>query len=105
MAGIYERIKPTAIDRVGSHLIDSAYVFIHTGTFTNQQVLNAINSTVETPLTAAETTDLTNISTALSNAGSVTNKLVYLEKIKAAFICAEIGVINEATFRSALGIA
>lgn len=105
MAGIYERIKSTVDDRVGSHLIDAAYVFVHTGTFTNQQVINAINSTISSPLTAAETTDLNNISTALSNAGSATNKLVYLEKIKSAFIYAELGIINEATFRSVLGIA
>ena len=105
MAGIWERIKSDAQDRVSSHLLDAAYVFVHTGTFTNNQVVNAINGTIEIPLTVEEKTDLSNISKALSNAGSVTNKLVYLEKIKSAFICAEIGIINEATFRSLLGIA
>lgn len=105
MSGIYERIKPTANDRVSSHLLEASYVFKHTGTFTDVQIVNAINTTITAQLTQSEKTDLTNISTALTNAGSVTNKLVYLEKIKAAFICAEIGVINEATFRSVLGIA
>lgn len=105
MAGIWERVKSNADDRVGSHLIDASYVLIHTGTFTTNQVLTAINGTIANPLTASEQTDLNNISTALSNAGSVTNKLVYLEKIKAIFVAAEMGLINETTFRSALGIA
>lgn len=104
MAGIYERIKPSAEDRVSSHLLDAAFVFIHSGNFTNQQVANAIDNTIGSPLTNEEKTDLSNISTQLVNAGNLTNKLLYLEKIKAAFMLVEMGVINETTFRSLLGI-
>lgn len=105
MAGIWERIKSDAPNRISSHLIDAAFVFVNTGTFTNQQVINAINSTTEVPLTQLEINDLSNISSVLSNSGSATNKLIYLEKIKSAFICAEMNIINESTFRNILGIA
>lgn len=85
MAGIWERVKPDAADRVASHLIDAIFVFKHTGTFSDSQILSSLNKTLQSPLNASEITDLTNISTALSNTSGVANKLVYLEKIKAVF--------------------
>jgi hypothetical protein len=105
MAGIFERVKQTATDRVPSHLLEAAFVFKDLGTFTNQQIIDALNAKVTTPLAGAELTDLTNIATALAGAGSATNKLTYKEKIRAAFIGAESGSITEAQFRSILGIA
>jgi hypothetical protein len=105
MAGIWERIKPTTTDRVPSHLLEAAFVFKDTGTFTNQQIIDALNANISAPLAGAELTDLTNIATALASAGSVTNHLVYMGKVRAAFIGAESGSINEAQFRSILGIA
>ena len=104
MAGIWERVNSTAEDRVAAHLLEAAFVFKDLGIFTNQQILDALNSKITTPLTGAEQTDLLNIATALAGAGSATNRLVYKEKIRATFIGAEAGAISEAQFRNILGI-
>lgn len=105
MAGIWERVKSTATDRLSSHLLDAAMVFRGDGTFTAQQILDVLNAHVSNPLEGAELTDLSAIVTVLSGTSGAANKLVYKEKVKAALLCAEMGAINEATFRSVLGIA
>lgn len=105
MAGLWERVKSGAAVRVPSHLLDAAFVLNATGTFTQQQIIDGLNSQISSPLAAAELTDLGNIVTEMAAQGTNTLKLIYMEKIKAAFICAECGVINEATFRTILDIA
>jgi hypothetical protein len=105
MAGIFERVKQTATDRVPSHLLEAAFLFKDKAIFTNQQIVDALNAKVQTPLAGAELTDLANIATALAGAGSLTNRMDYLNKVRAAFIGAESGSITEAQFRSILGIA
>lgn len=105
MAGIWERVKSTAAVRVPSHLLDAAFVLNATGTFTQQQIIDALNAQLPAPLAGAELTDLQNIVSEMTSQGTTTLKLVYIEKIKAAFICAESGSVNEATFRSILNIA
>jgi hypothetical protein len=111
MAGIFERVKQTATDRVPSHQLDAAFVFKELAIFTNQQLIDDINRVAtannhpERALTAAETTDLQNIATALAGAGSATNRLIYLQRLRATFYAAESGSITEAQFRSILGIA
>lgn len=110
MAGIWERVKQGAEHRVHSHHLDSAFVYKELGVFTNAQLLDDINRVAtenehpERELTAAETTDLQNIATQLAGAGSATNRLVYLQRIRATFYAAEISSISEAQFRSILGI-
>jgi hypothetical protein len=111
MAGIFERVKSTATDRVPSHQLDSAFVFKELAIFTNQQLLDDINRVAtannhpERALTAAEITDLQNIAAALAAAGSVNARHIYFQRLRAAFYAAEIGSITEAQFRSILGIA
>lgn len=105
MSGIWERIKADAVDRISSHLLDAAMVVRNDNSFTGAQILAALNRQIMTPLTASETTDLNNIMTQLVGVGSVTNRLVYKEKVKAALIIAECGEFTEVQFRSYLGIA
>ncbi len=104
MSGIWGRVIPGS-DRVGVHLLKAAVYCRVRNVFTAQQVLNAINSKITTPLSAAAETDLTNIVTQAS-AGSATVKLDYLERWDAVNIAAEAGLLaNEATYRSEFGIA
>ena len=105
MAGIWERVKVDAADRISSHLLDAAFVFNATGDFTQQQIIDAINSKIVSPLAGAELTDLGNITSQMSAQGTATLKLVYLEKVRAAMLCAEMNLFNETTFRSILGIS
>lgn len=106
MAGIWNRIQSSiGGDRLGVHLIEAAFVTFNAGFFTSQQVINGLNATLATPLAGAELTDLGNIQTQLTNASGTANKLAYLERIKAATILGERGLINEATFRTILGIS
>lgn len=104
MAGIWERIKPSN-DRMSSHLLKAAIYLRVRGIFTNQQIINALNSTVTTPLDAAAETDLTTI-IANAGTGTATAKLDYLERWDAVNIAAESGLLtSEATYRSELGLS
>lgn len=103
MAGIWNRIIP-GNDRLPAHLLKAAVYLRVRNVFTSQQILNALNSKIVTPLDAAAETDLTNVVTQAS-AGSATAKLDYLERWDAVNIAAESGLLtNEATYRSELGI-
>lgn len=104
MAGIWERVKLTAVNRVPVHLIEASFIFKDIGTFTNQQILDALNGAISAPLESAEITDLQNIAATLAGVGSTTNHLVQMGKIRAAFTGAEAGAITEAQFRNILGI-
>ena len=104
MAGLWERIKNTAEERVGVHLLEAGIVLHATNAFTKTQIRDAINTTLTTPLSVAETTDLELIVDKLDAELTTILKLVYLEKVKAWTIAAEHGVVTETQFRSALGI-
>lgn len=104
MAGIWERIKETADDRLAVHLLEAAIVLHQTNAFTKAQILAGLNAELNTPLTTAEETDLNAIMDALDTSGTVTNRLVYLAKVKAWTIAAEHGSVTEAQFRTGLGI-
>lgn len=104
MAGIWDRIIPGE-DRVNAHLLKASMHLAAYGVFTGQQILNAINGQLTTPLDAAAQTDLTNIKAALVALTGV-NRVVGLERFDAMNIAAEGGVLtNEATYRSQLGIS
>jgi hypothetical protein len=105
MAGIFERVKQTATDRVPSHFLWAAFVFKNKGTYTSQQLLDSLNIGLQTPLAGAELTDLTNIVNAMAAAGSLTNRMDYINTLGAAAIAVEAGRMAEAQFRSILGIA
>lgn len=104
MAGIWDRIIP-GDDRVTSHLLKAAMHLAVFGVFTNQQLLDGINSKITTPLGANAVTDLGAIRTAIA-AMATQGRLVALERFDAMNISAEMGVLtNEATYRSELGIS
>jgi hypothetical protein len=74
------------------------------GVFTNQQILNALNSKLTTPLAGQELTDLQTILTN-ANTGTATAKLDYLERIDALNIAVEMGVLtSEAVYRTQAGL-
>lgn len=104
MAGIWDRIIPGE-DRLSSHLLKAAIYLRVRNVFTSQQILNALNSRLATPLDSAAETDLLNVVTQAS-AGAAAAKLDYLERWDAVNIAAEAGLLtSEATYRSELGIA
>ena len=110
MAGLWERVKSDADDRVSTHLIVAgmrayfAYTVDNTKGATKAQVLAAINNQIGTNLTAAEQTDLDDIATALDAITGDTNKLIYLAGLEYVFIAAEMGEVNEAKWRNDLDI-
>jgi hypothetical protein len=74
------------------------------GVFTNQQLLDGINSRVSTPLDANALADLGAIRTAIVAQTNV-NRVIAIERFDAMNIAAEMGVLtSEATYRSQLGI-
>lgn len=107
MAGLWERIKPTAtLPRVSQHLLDASMTLYADGAFTSQQILDAINGTLgASPLAGAELTDLTAIRTQLDAKATATLKIIYALRMSAIGIAAEMGRVNEATWRSTLGIS
>jgi len=108
MAGIWDRIIPggESADRLNSHLLKAALYCRVRNTFTTQQILNALNSRLIVPLSAAAETDLSNVVTQASAGLTATAKLDYLERWDALNIAAECGLLtNETTYRSELGIA
>jgi hypothetical protein len=106
MSGIWDRIIPAGElgDRCSAHLLKAAMHLSVFGVFTNQQLLDGINSKLTVPLSAAAESDLGSIRTAIA-AQTTANRLVFLERFDAMNIAAEMGVLtNEATYRSELGI-
>jgi hypothetical protein len=104
MAGLWERIRVDAADRVSNHLLAAALVMHQTSGFSDAQILAAVNTSVQTPLTAAEQDDLAALAAVLDTQGSVTNRLVWLAKCEAWCLAAEHGVVTEAQWRAALGV-
>lgn len=103
MAGLWERIRGDAEDRLDLHLLDAAMAIYATGAFTQAQILTGLNSKLQTPLTPAEQADLNAMAAAL-DALTVVNKLVHQQKIMAWSIAAENLLVTEAQYRTALGI-
>jgi hypothetical protein len=106
MSGLWDRIIPggESSDRTNAHLLKAAVYCAVRGTFSNAQILAAINSQLTVPLDANAQTDL---ATVVSNGstGSAAAKIDYLERFDALNIAAENGLLtNEATYRSELNI-
>lgn len=105
MAGIFDRVKPGE-DRVSSHLLKAGMYLAVEGTFTDQQIITAINSKLETALGTAAQTDLATVRAAITAASTLQAKLNLFELFDALNIAVEMGVLtNEATYRSKLGIS
>jgi hypothetical protein len=103
MAGLWERIRGDAEDRIDIHLLDAAMTLYATGAFTPAQILSGLNSKLTTPLNPAEQADLQAMAAVLDPL-TVLNKLVHQQKIMAWSIAAENTLVTEAQYRTALGI-
>ena len=105
MAGIWNRIvRSEDSDCLSSHLIKAAVYLSVRGVFTNQQILNALNSKLRNDLSGQEITDLETILTN-ANTGTATAKLDYLERIDALNIAVEMGVLtSEDVYRTQAGL-
>ena len=102
MAGIFDRIG--VADNVSVHLLKAAIYLGVQGTFTDPQILAALNARLETNLDAAAQTDLTNIKTQAA-LGAAADQAQYIHGLEAIAIAVEEGgYSNEAGFRSFLGI-
>lgn len=87
------------------HLVKAAVFCGIDGTFTDAQVLAALNSKLQTPLNAAAQSDLMAVRTAITNASTTQAKLNILERFDALNIAVEMGVLtSEATYRSKMGL-
>lgn len=107
MSGLWNRItaRGEGADPLSSHLVKSAIYLVSAGVFTGQQVLDALNGRLRSPLTAAEIADLSAI-LSKSQTWTVTDRLAYIERLDALNIAAEMGVLtSEAVWRSQLGIS
>jgi len=102
MAGIYDRLIP-GNDRIPIHFIKAAVYLQVRGVFSQQQILNGLNSLLDTPLDSAAETDLLNIC-ANAATGAAAAKLDYLERLDAVNLIAENDMIGENVYRTQLGI-
>ena len=105
MAGIFDRVRE---GQGLVHLLDAVFVFYHRGAYNKQTLAAALGNELSQngypELSSADLTDLNAIAVALDGSGSASNKLSYLNAIRANTMAAEYGAVNEAAFRSNLGI-
>jgi hypothetical protein len=107
MAGLWEIVSRAGgleEDRMNNHLFDAAFVLTGTGDITNSAAKTALETELGRSFTVDETTDLTAIQAALDGQPNITAKLVYIQKISAAAIAAEVNSIGETKWREILGI-
>jgi len=105
MSGLWERLKPDATDRINVHLVVAGIKGYSAGVFTAQQVIDALDRHLQTPLTVAEKADLSAIAAQITAAGTTTAKLTYVVgKLEPVMVAAETGDCTEGFWRSALGI-
>lgn len=110
MAGLWERVRPDANDRVNVHLIVASikayYVQTEDATkgATRLQIRNHLDAHLQTPLSGAEITDLEGIADTIDGLPNANAKQSFVFLCEYAFIAAETGDINETKWRSDLGI-
>lgn len=109
MAGIWERIKKGAPQRIGGHVLETLLVFrIDPADFTDAQLEAGINDLLSEDnydsLTSLEVVDVVAMSNAIRNAGGAAAQLLQLTKTKGAIASAAWGSINETQFRTISGI-
>ena len=106
MSGIWERVAPNGDEnqiRVNVSLLETELTGVSLGVRARADAKNAIESNMEDTLTAAELVDL-NAMADIFETGSTLDRLVYAHKVKYALNSAEVNQIDEATFRTVLGI-
>jgi hypothetical protein len=104
MAGLWERVKRDAEDRIAVHFLEAGFTLHYDGTFTMQQLKNGLNSMLQTPLTPEETADLDAIGAQVLAAPTLPDALLYLAQLMAWTIAAEAGKVQETAFRTGLGL-
>lgn len=104
MAGLWDKSANAAAVRINTHLLVAAIKGYGTGVFTAAQVKAGLETVLGDALTSEEAADLTAIAAALDGQATTTAKLVYVSKVEAVSIAAELGLITEAAWRAALGI-
>lgn len=104
MAGIWDRITPGG-DRLSVHLVTSALHLADLGIFTPAQILNALNTTLETPLDQAAVSDLSSMVSTLG-AADAAGKPQYILTVESLHVAIETGLLaSESLYRTALGLA
>ena len=104
MAGLWDRL--TGENSVSVHLVTAAIVLGSDGAFTNQQILDAINAHLTTPIDSAAEADLLAIKAELIGQPNVAARGVYMHRLESALIVAAGGYFtNESAWRTYLGIA
>ena len=106
MAGIYDRIKPDATDRLAVHRMMAALVLYSSGMINSTQARTVLNEVLQSPLSGAEITDLLNIVAQIDAKTGTANKLAYVHQVESVSIIAERGssLMSEAVFKNLLGI-
>ena len=106
MAGIWNRIydRGEGTDPLPSLLVSSAIYMVTRGVYTATQARDALNATLQHPLTTDELTDLNQIVTN-ANVGNAATKLDFVFRLQALCLAVECPALtNEASFRSELGL-
>ena len=92
-------------DRVNVHLVVAGIKGFAAGIFTGAGVIDVLNNHLATPLTTAESADLSAIASAVTGQANNTAKLLYVVgKVEPLMIAAETGDISESKWRADLGI-
>jgi len=106
MAGIWEIVKGDVGEtdrRLNVSLVQTELMGVALGLRTRAEAKANLEVGLERVLDAAEAADLSAIADEYE-AGNIQSKLVYNEKAKFCLNAAELDLIDEATFRTALGI-
>lgn len=115
MAGIWERVKPEGLDgdggdRVSTHVAQGcwqAYVANNDSPPNGldlDQIKAALNTDLVTPLDAAELADVDGIAAFITSLPSTLKQIIATNNVDAMWLLGEAGIIDEAKFRSDLGI-
>lgn len=110
MPGLFDRVHNSGNDRIDVHLLIAGLGGYAFGMWTAQQILDALNSKLASPLAGLELTDLTAIRTAIDaiTAGNTDvqegRRMVRLRRMELACIAAENGLVNEVQWRAGVGI-
>jgi hypothetical protein len=103
MSGLYDRL--TGPDSLNVHYFGAGFVGYAAGDWTGQQVLDALNNLLVTPLSGAEVTDLNAIVAEVDSKVGATEKMIYALRLDAACLAVEVGQIGETAWRTMLGIS
>lgn len=107
MAGLWDRVRNGAGDRVESLSLYAAMTLYAEGEVNGAVLLNYLNSRIDTPLSGAELTDIVAIRNKLDALPTVLLKHQWINLFHAALLFAEndrTGVLTEAAWRTRLGL-